>query len=78
MKLDNQYIRQTFLRPETQSKLGTEGYDAGAKILTDFFKAEIQQFLTDELDPLGQDIIRCCLNDGTLEDYLALTPMKLR
>lgn len=78
MKLDNQYIRQTFLRPETQSKLGIEGYDAGAKILTDFFKEEIQQFLTDELDPLGQDIIRCCLNDGTLEDYLALTPMKLR
>ena len=78
MKLDNQYIRQTFLRPETQSKLGIEGYDAGAKILTDFFKEEIQQFLTDELDPLGRDIIRCCLNDGTLEDYLALTPMKLR
>ncbi len=78
MKLDNQYIRQTFLRPETQSKLGIEGYDAGAKILTDFFKEEIQQFLTDDLHPLGRKIIECCLNDGTLEDYLALTPMKLR
>lgn len=78
MKLDNQYIRQTFLRPETQSKLGEKGYDAGAKILVDFFKEEIQQFLTDELDPLGRQIIECCLNDGTLEDYLALTPMTLR
>ena len=77
MKLDNQYVRQTFLRPETQSKLGEAGYDAGAKILTDFFKQEIQQFLTDELDPLGRQIIECCLNDGTLDDYLALTPMKL-
>lgn len=38
MKWDNQYIRQTFLRPETQSRLGIEGYDAGAKILPDFFK----------------------------------------
>ncbi|MBR7150107.1 MAG: DUF4914 family protein, partial [Oscillospiraceae bacterium] len=78
MKLDGQFIRQTFLRPETQSKLGAEGYDAGAKILTDFFKEQIQQFLTDDLDPLGRQIIECCLNDGTLEDYLALTPMKLK
>ncbi len=78
MKLDGQYIRQTFLRPETQSKLGEEGYDAGAKILTDFFKEEISQFLTDDLDPLGRQIIECCLNDGTLEDYLRLTPMDIK
>ncbi|MDD6316115.1 MAG: DUF4914 family protein [Clostridia bacterium] len=78
MKLDGQYVRQTFLRPETQSKLGEAGYDAGAKILVDFFKQEISQFLTDELDPLGRKIIECCLNDGTLEDYLALTPMNLK
>jgi hypothetical protein len=76
MKLDGQYIRQTFLRPETQSKLGNAGYDAGAKILTDFFKQKLQQFLVPDLDPLGKKIIECCMNDGTLEDYLALTPMK--
>ena len=78
MKLDNQYVRQTFLRPETQSKLGEAGYDAGAKILVNFFKEEIKQFLTDDLDPLGRQIIECCLNDGTLEDYLALTPLHLK
>ena len=77
MKLDGQFIRPTFLRPETQSKLGERGYDAGAKILTDFFKSEIAQFDTEELAPLGREIIRCCLNDGKLDDYLALTPMKL-
>ena len=76
MKLNNQYIRQTFLRPETQSKLGEEGYDAGAKILTDFFKEELKQYLVDGLDPIGRQIIECCLNDGQLEDYLAITPMK--
>ncbi|MDD7487831.1 MAG: DUF4914 family protein, partial [Clostridiales bacterium] len=75
MKLDGQYVRQTFLRPETQSKLGEAGYDAGAKILTDFFKDQIRQYLTDDLDPLGRQIIECCLNDGTLDDYLRLTPM---
>ncbi|MEG1684079.1 MAG: DUF4914 family protein, partial [Oscillospiraceae bacterium] len=76
MKLDGQFLRQTFLRPETQSKLGEAGYDAGAKILTDFFQQEISQFLTDDLDPLGREIIQCCLRNGDLEDYLALTPMK--
>lgn len=78
MKLDGQFIRQTFLRPETQSKLGVEGYDAGAKILTDFFKEQVAQFDCDDLSPLGKQIIDVCLHDGTLDDYLALTPMKLR
>ena len=76
MKIDGQYVRQTFLRPELQSKLGYEGYDAGAKILTDFFKEQIREFLTDDLDPVGRQIIELCLNDGTLDDYLAITPMK--
>lgn len=75
MKIDGQYVRQTFLRPELQSKLGFEGYDAGAKILTDFMKEQIKEFLTDELDPMGRRIIETCLNDGSLEDYLAITPM---
>ena len=78
MKLDGQFIRQTFLRPETQSKLGAEGYDAGAKILTDFFKEQLAQFDCEELSPLGREIIKVCMNDGTLDDYLALTPMKLK
>lgn len=78
MKIDGQYIRQTFLRPELQSKLGIEGYDAGAKILTDFFKEQISQFLTDELDPLGRQIIELCLNDAPLEEYLKLTPLNIK
>ena len=75
MKLDGQFVRQTFLRPETQSKLGTEGYDAGAKILTDFFKEQLKQFMTDDLDPFGRQIIELVMNDAPLEDYLALTPL---
>jgi len=78
MKIDGQYVRQTFLRPELQSKLGFEGYDAGAKILTDFFKEQISEFLTDELDPLGRQIIELCLNDAPLEEYLKITPMNIK
>lgn len=78
MKIDGQYVRQTFLRPELQSKLGFEGYDIGAKILGDFIKEQVKEYLTDELDPIGRRIIETCLNDGTLEDYLAITPLKIK
>lgn len=78
MKIDGQYVRQTFLRPELQSKLGFAGYDAGAKILTDFIKAEVEPFLTDELDPVGRKIVELCLSDAPLEEYLAITPLNLR
>ena len=78
MKIDGQYVRQTFLRPELQSKLGYEGYDAGAKILTDFFKEQIAQFNTDELDPIGKQIIELCMNDAPLEEYLKITPLNIK
>ena len=75
MKIDGQTIRRKFLRPELQSKLGEEGYDKGAKIITDFFKEELKQFLVPELDPLGREIIELCMNDAALEAYLVLTPI---
>lgn len=76
LKIDGQQIRPTLLRPENQSQVGVEAYDAGAKILTDFFKEELKQFLTDELDPLGREIIETVLNDGSVADFEALTPLE--
>ena len=76
LKVDGQYIKSSLLRPEKQSEVGEEGYDAGAKILSDFFKKELVKYNTPELDPLGKKIIETCLNDGTLEDYINLIPMK--
>jgi hypothetical protein len=75
MKIDGQLVRPTFLKPEMQSQVGVEAYDAGARIITDFFKSELQQFLTDDLDPLGRQIIEVCLRDGSVEEYTALTPL---
>lgn len=77
MKIDGQYIRRKFLKCETQDLLGEEGYDAGAKILTDFFAQELAKYDTPELDPLGKEIIACFKRGGTLEDFCAITPMKL-
>ena len=45
-------------------------------MLTDFFKQELKQFLTDDLNPLGKQIIEAFLNDAPLEDYLDLIPMR--
>ncbi|MDT0166457.1 DUF4914 family protein [Actinotalea sp. AC32] len=75
MKIDGQLIRPTFLRTDQQSQVGVEAYDAGARVLTDFFRAELTQYLTDDLDPLGRAIIEVCLRDGGIEEYEALTPM---
>ncbi|MDF2869841.1 MAG: hypothetical protein K0R05_1416 [Anaerocolumna sp.] len=69
-------IRQDFLRPELQAEVGIEGYDKGAKLLVDFFKDELVKFKTDELDPLGREIIDCFFNNGSLEDYGNILPMR--
>jgi hypothetical protein len=76
MKIDGQFIRKAFLRPDTQSEVGLDGYDQGAKILADFFKKELEKFNTPEIAPLGKKIIDICLSDGSLEDYLDLIPMR--
>ncbi len=75
--LDGQPVRRTLLRPEMQSQVGPEAYDAGCRILTGFFKAELAQFLTPELSDLGRRIIETCLADGRVEVSAALTPMYL-
>jgi hypothetical protein len=76
LKVDGQYVRRSFLQPERQSKLGTEGYDAGAAILLDFFKKEVVKFNTEELNPLGRQIIECLLRDASLQEYIDLIPMR--
>ena len=76
LKIDGQYISRAFLRPETQPEVGLEGYDAGAKILTDFFKQELEQFNTEELNPLGRQIIEMFYNGATVEDYMNVIPMR--
>ncbi|WP_296664870.1 DUF4914 family protein [Demequina sp.] len=75
--LDGQPVRRTLLRPELQSQVGTAAYDQGCAILTGFFKAELRQFLSEDIDPLGRQIIETCLRDGSVEEYEALTPMYL-
>ena len=74
IKVNGQVIPKGLLNVAEQLEVGTEGYDAGAKILTDFFKSELKQYLTPDLDPLGRTIIEICMNDGSLSDYVGVLP----
>ena len=65
-------IPEKFLRVDTQPEVGPEAYDQGAKMLTDFFKEELSQFLQDDLDPLGRQIIELFLSDAPIGDYEGL------
>ncbi|MFP4395965.1 MAG: DUF4914 family protein [Anaerolineales bacterium] len=67
-------VSQKFLRVETQPEVGEAGYDARAEILYDFFRACLQQFNVPDLDPLGREIITCCLDGGSADDYARLIP----
>lgn len=77
LKLDGKLIRKSYLQPNLQSDLGVEAYDAGAKILNDFFKSELDQYLTRRLNPIGRKLIECCMNNGKIQDYMDIIPIRL-
>lgn len=76
LKIDGQHIGKAFLQPERQQEIGIEGYDAGAKILSDFFKKELDKYNTPELNPLGRQIIELFNNNASVQDYIDLIPMR--
>ena len=45
-------------------------------ILTNFFKKELKQFLTPDLDELGRKIIESFINDASIEELNAIMPGK--
>jgi len=69
MQIEGVTLPTLLLRVEEQPEVGREGYDAGAKQLTDFFHAELQQYFKPNLDTQGRRILDCCLSNGTVEDY---------
>ncbi|MFW5923340.1 MAG: DUF4914 family protein [Planctomycetota bacterium] len=69
MRIEGTVIPEWLFQTELQHEVGTEAYDEGAAILTDFFKEQIATFLQPGLEDLGRKIIECCLNDGSLDEY---------
>ncbi|WP_040477320.1 DUF4914 family protein, partial [Halanaerobium saccharolyticum] len=52
-----------------QPEVGQKAYDIGGKILSDFFKKCIKEYLEPGLNPIGKKIIETALNDGSVEAY---------
>jgi len=67
-------IARWFLQVETQPEVGEEAYDRGAAILRAFFEKCLREFLVPDLDPLGREIITCCLDGGTVGEFEKLMP----
>jgi hypothetical protein len=70
--IEGRMVARWFLQVDSQPEVGEEAYDIGAGLLNDFFKECLNDYLDPELDPLGRQIIDCCLQDGSIEDYEAL------
>ncbi len=67
-------IDASFFKVEQQPEVGLEAYDHGAKVLHDFFVKELKQFQIPDLIQIGQEIIQCCMDKGSIEDYAKLIP----
>lgn len=74
MRIEGTSIHHWFLEVDTQPEVGPEAFDAGARILTEFFHGELRKFLHPELDPAGREIIECCLSNGDVTEFERLLP----
>jgi hypothetical protein len=72
MRIEGIRVLHWFLEVNTQPEVGDDGYDQGAKILVTYFQEQLSQFLKPGLSPQGRQIIECCLNNGSVEDYKGL------
>ncbi len=75
LHVEGRMIARWFLQVDTQPEVGEAAYDQGADILYQFFRHCLADFYEPELVPLGRQIIECCLEGGTVEDYERLIPV---
>ena len=77
IRVEGGLIPPVFLHVQSQREGGQAVYDEGARQWREFFKRELEPFLTPDLDPLGRKIIEACMNDATQEDYWKLIPHQI-
>ncbi len=73
LSIEGTAISHWFLHTEMQPEVGEEGYDAGAAILQEFFREQLEQFLHEDLHAHGREIIDACLSGAKLHDYQRLS-----
>jgi hypothetical protein len=70
--IEGQTIPEWFFQVDKQTDVGQQSYDEGAAVLETFFKKNLSYFLEPDLHPLGRRIIDCCMEGGSIEDYMSL------
>lgn len=75
LTIEGAKIPSRFLKVYRQDEVGTDGYDAGAEILYNFFKQELVKFNKPGISKTGKRIIEACMQGASVHDYLDLIPM---
>jgi len=74
LTIEGSKIPSRFLKVYKQDEVGIEGYDAGAQMLEEFFKEELQKYLKSDLLLTGKRIIDACLSNASIDDYNTIVP----
>ncbi|MFV9507037.1 MAG: DUF4914 family protein [Oscillochloridaceae bacterium umkhey_bin13] len=74
LTIEGRSVARWFLQVDTQPEVGPEAYDRGAQILFNFFRTCLSEFKHPDLNPLGRQIIECCLDGGSVYDFEKLIP----
>lgn len=70
LTIEGRNLPRWFLQVNTQPEVGDEAYDAGARILQQFFARCLEPYRNlPDLMPLGRQIIECFFDGGTVQDY---------
>jgi len=74
LTIEGSKIPSRFLKVYNQTEVGTEGYDAGAELLENFFREELQKYLKGSLLQTGKRIIDACLSGASIDEYNQIVP----
>lgn len=75
LQVEGRLVPQDMLQVNLQAEVGDEAYDRGAEILYAFFQRELELYRNPNLSPLGQQILQCFFDRGTVADYQRLLPV---
>ncbi len=62
-------IHEELLQPAKQPEIDDKTYEKSVGIIHDFFKRQLDQYMSESLIPEGRRIIQCFLDNGTLSDF---------
>ena len=72
IQIEGRLLSRWFFAVETQPEVGEAAYDAGANMLYEFFHKVLGEYDWDDLTDLGRQILQCCFDRGSVDDYKAL------